>query len=156
MSGIEIVRFSPELAPEFERINRAWIETLFRVEPADEDVLRAPERIVEDGGMILFARREGRIVGTVALIRLADEGVFEIAKMGVDPDQRGAGIGDALMTAVIEEARQRRARLLKIETNSKLEPALRLYRRHGFVDQPLATSAHGFARADVFLERMLE
>lgn len=154
MSQVEVVPFSPELAPEFERINRAWIETLFRLEPADEEVLRAPEQIVENGGMILFARRSNRIVGTVALIRL-EEDVFEIAKMGVDPDHRGAGIGDSLMRAIIEEAVRRGARLLKIETNSVLEPALRLYRRHGFVEQRSATSKHGYARADVFLERVL-
>lgn len=155
MRAVEIVTYSPELAPEFDRINRAWIETLFRIEPADEAVLRAPDQILAGGGTILFARVGARVVGTVALVRLGPD-EFEIAKMGVDPDQRGQGIGDALMAAIIDEARRRGARRLKIETNSRLAAALRLYRRYGFVDQPVAGSAHGFARADVFLERSLE
>lgn len=155
MAEVDIIPFQPELAADFARLNRTWIETHFQIEPADEEVLQAPERIVEAGGAILFARRiDGTVVGTAALLPLG-AGIFEIAKMAVDEAMRGQGIGDQLMRAVIDEAKRRGAQRLKIETNSRLEPALRLYRRHGFVPDDKAASAHGFARADVFLERIL-
>ena len=50
-----IVTYRPELASDFARLNRAWLERYFTVEPLDEEYLGDPEgHIVRPGGEIFF------------------------------------------------------------------------------------------------------
>jgi GNAT superfamily N-acetyltransferase len=88
-------------------------------------------------------------VGTCALI-LVRPGVFEVAKMAVAEKARGLGIGRRLLEYTVAQAKEMGAELLTLETNKKLEPAIRLYETTGFrhVDPP-APSA--YARADVYM-----
>ena len=63
---IEIVDYRSELRSDFERLNREWLESLFRVEPIDARVLGDPERyVIAPGGHILFALTPEAVVGTV-------------------------------------------------------------------------------------------
>ncbi len=55
-----------------------------------------------------------------------------IAGVGVAPPHRGAGIGEALMRAVLEEARTRGLREVSLEVLVQNEPAIRLYEKLGF------------------------
>ena len=57
---------------------------------------------------------------------------YELAKMGVHPEFHGQGIGYLLGKAVIEKARSLGATTLYLESNTKLTPALNLYRKLGF------------------------
>lgn len=148
---MQIVPYDPSMAAHFIRLNRAWIERDFQLEAADLEVFADPGQILRDGGTILFARLDEEIVGTGALIDLG-AGTGEIVKMAVEASRQGRGIGCALLEALIRHARERGFRRLEIETSSKLPPALRLYQRLGFREQPKRESSHGFGRADVFLE----
>ncbi|WP_338519434.1 hypothetical protein [Alteromonas gracilis] len=51
-----MLRFSPfsaDLAPYFDSINREWIETMFALEPVDEQVISSPQTsIIDQGGHI--------------------------------------------------------------------------------------------------------
>ena len=149
---VEIVEYAPnEYVGEFARINRQWIEKLFKMEAADIAALENPQKIIDNGGYIIYAKRNNSIVGTAALV-FYDEGVLEIAKMGVDENCRGCGIGDKLMAHLINYAKQKgNIHTLKIETSSLLPNAIHLYRKHGFVDDAVSQSTHGYERADVFL-----
>src|SRR5215467_7208398 len=90
----EVVRYQPEFAEHFERLNRDWIEKYFEIEEADRVVFRDPYKaIVEPGGQIFFAVSAGKVLGTCAVIRISDR-VYELAKMAVREDTRGRGIGD--------------------------------------------------------------
>jgi ribosomal protein S18 acetylase RimI-like enzyme len=55
-----------------------------------------------------------------------------IAGVGVAPPHRGAGIGEALMHAVLEEARNRGLGEVSLEVLVQNEPAIRLYEKLGF------------------------
>jgi putative acetyltransferase len=143
--------FRPALAPVFARLNRQWIERLFAIEPADEKVLREPEReVIVPGGQIFFARVAEEIVGTAAAV-VHEPAVFELAKMAVTPTWQGHGIGQRLGQAVIEFARAAGADRLFLLTNSRLATAIRLYERLGFVHAPLPPDP-GYGRADVYME----
>ncbi|MEO0829399.1 MAG: GNAT family N-acetyltransferase [Pseudomonadota bacterium] len=52
--------------------------------------------------------------------------------MFVDPEARGAGIGDELMGHLISQARLLGLPALMLETGNLLHEAHRLYGRHGF------------------------
>jgi ribosomal protein S18 acetylase RimI-like enzyme len=150
---VQIVEFEPRHAEAFRTLNEAWISKYFTLEPKDREVLQDPQgKIIDPGGRIFMAEHEGRAVGCVALIRMADGG-YELAKMTVSEELRGSGLGRKLMDRCIEAGRADGVPRLYLETNSGLAPALALYRTAGF--RELAPADTEYARADVFMERPL-
>lgn len=151
--AIDIVAFRPGDGPVFRALNEEWLKAHFTVEPADDVMLGDPQgEILDRGGSIFFIRTNGRIVGTVALIKLGDT-AFELAKMAVTASAQGHGLGKRLLEHAIAVAAQKEARKLVLHTSRKLLPALHLYYQHGFVQVPLGESE--FERADIRMERML-
>ena len=150
---MEIVDFRPEHAGAFLALNEAWISKHFTLEPKDREVLGDPQgKILDKGGKIFMALQDGRAVGCVALIKMADGG-YEVAKMTVAEEVRGTGLGRQLMQACIDAGRALGAPRLYLETNSSLGPALGLYRAMGFKD--LAPTPTEYARCDVWMELKL-
>jgi DNA-binding MarR family transcriptional regulator/N-acetylglutamate synthase-like GNAT family acetyltransferase len=130
LDAVEILDFEPHLREHFKDLNLEWVEKYFTVEPIDREVLWNPEAIVEDGGVILFARVEGQIVGTCALQRQGD--AWELTKMAVTEEFKGRKIGKRLMLATLERARAMGIDNIYLVTNSSLTPAVTLYRKVGF------------------------
>jgi GNAT superfamily N-acetyltransferase len=152
---MQIVDFRPDLAPAFKALNEAWITSLFALEAKDVEVLADPAgKIVAAGGYVLFALEDdGAAIGCCALMKLPDGG-FEVAKMAVADSHKGRGLGRALMEGCVERARAAGAPRLYLETNSKLAPALSLYRSFGFRQIP-PPEPSPYARADVVMELRL-
>ena len=149
-----IVAWRPDLRADFERLNREWIERWFTVEEEDRNVFEDPAgRIVGPGGQIFFVVDEAGVRRTCAVVR-HDEETFELAKMAVEPSAQGRGYGDRLVHAAVGFARAAGARRLMLVSNTRLGPALALYRKHGFRDVPL-DPANGYTRADIQLELSL-
>jgi putative acetyltransferase len=147
----QIVGYRPEFAPDFARLNRAWLERYFTVEPLDEEYLGDPEgHILAPGGEIFFALDAGRVVGTCAAIPHGKH-QFELAKLAVTPEAQGRGIGRALAEAVVAFALRRGARQVILVSNSQLAPALRLYEALGFQRRPFP-GPPPYADADVYME----
>ena len=62
---------------------------------------------------------DGRVVGCCALLKHSDN-AYEVSKMAVMREYRGAGIGKRLLRAVIEHARLIGARRLEMEDRVQL------------------------------------
>jgi GNAT superfamily N-acetyltransferase len=152
---IRAFRPGDELA--FRLLNEAWITRFFELEEKDRLTLGDPQKyILRPGGQILFAQRAADLIGCCALMRHSPDS-FELAKMAVAESAQRQGIGNLLMQAAIDLARDLGARRLYLETNSKLAPALRLYHRFGFRDIPAeALPPSPYARADVRMELLLQ
>jgi GNAT superfamily N-acetyltransferase len=141
---MHILPYRPEFAEAFDRLNRAWIEQYFAIEPFDNEVLRNPETyILKDGGELWFAVDGNTVLGCCALLKLAD-GMFEFTKLGVDEKARGLGIARALLRHCAERAKELGAHTLRIYTSTKLIPANTLYKSEGFLE--LAMSEQDRAR----------
>ena len=141
--SFEIVPFSPDLQPYFESINKAWVRQYFSLESFDLAQLENPEQtILAKGGEIIFAKIGACIAGTVALIP-SEEGVWEMIKMGVSPEFQGKGAGELLGKQILEVARQKGATKVRLYTHTKLEAAIKLYHRLGFVSCELECGAYG-------------
>jgi GNAT superfamily N-acetyltransferase len=147
-----IVReFQPGDEVAFRELNREWIERYFGMEAHDTELLTDPvTAILEPGGRILLAVRDGQTIGCCALIRMAED-EYEVAKMAVAPAAQGGGIGRTLLAAVIEVARESGAQRLFLETNHVLTPAIRLYESLGFQHIP-PEHPSPYARCDVTME----
>lgn len=75
---------------------------------------------------------ESTIVGFLLAWLLA--GDLEIQTVAVAPEQRRAGAGAALVSATMVEAQEKGYQRLLLEVRASNEPALRLYRGAGFVE----------------------
>lgn len=153
---VRIREFQPGDEASFRSLNEEWITRHFRIEPKDEEILANPERsILAVGGKILFAVVGDSCVGCCALLRMSDS-EFEVAKMAVTSAHQGAGIGRKLLHAAIEAGRSSAARRLYLETNSRLEAAIRLYESIGFKHvTPDRITPSPYARANVYMEMIL-
>ncbi len=153
MEAVVILEYRPEHQPWFERLNRSWIERHFHMEAIDFEVLQHPDHhIISNGGTILMASHDDVIAGTVAL-KYAGPGVYEFTKMAVDDQHQGRKVGEALALAAIRKVRQLGGKKIILYSNTILEPAIRLYRKLGFVEVPLDGP---YKRSNIKMELTLE
>ena len=83
---------------------------------------------------LVGARVGGRLAGIGGVE--VDGEAAELKRFYVAPEHRGAGVADAVMAALVEHARERGVRVLRLETGDQQHAALRFYRRHGFAQVP--------------------
>ncbi len=140
-------------ATAFRVLNEEWITRLFELETKDIEVLADPHSsILKKGGRVFLVSEDGKDIGCVALIHVAD-GVFELSKMAVAPIARGRGIGRKLVAHAIEQARRMGARSLFLGSSTKLPDAVHLYETSGFRHVPINKQTPlDYARADIFME----
>lgn len=152
---VQILSWRPEFREAFFRLNRAWIEADYPLEPVDLAVLSDPEtHILKPGGRILAAVLDDAVAG-VAALRPAGTGTLELTKMAVAESWRGRGVGRQLLEAAIREARSLGARRIILYSNTKTSArAVHLYRRKGFYDIPLEPGT--YQRADIKMELQLD
>lgn len=151
---IEIISFKEEYTKDFEKLNLAWLEKYFWVEPHDEEVLGKPQKyILDPGGNIFFVKEGDNVIGTVALMKIED-GIFELTKMAITPDAQGKKIGQKLMDHTLEYAKKQGWEKLIIFSNRKLENAIHIYKKYGFQEIPIGEN-NPYARGDIKLELYL-
>lgn len=137
--NVELLEYSSVYAQHFRDLNYAWISENFEVEESDRAMLEEPDKfILQAGGYIVIAKYADEVVGTCALIR-HDAKQMELAKMAVSPAAKGKGIGYLMGQHCIEKARELGFQQVFLESNTKLVPAINLYKKLGFkriVGQP--------------------
>ena len=78
----------------------------------------------------VIAEVDGDVAGYAGLMAAAD--TADVQALAVAPAYQRRGIGTTLLTAVIDEATRRRVGALLLEVRADNDPALAIYRRHGF------------------------
>jgi len=151
--GIVIVPWEDRFAGDFKDISVAWLEEFDLLEPIDLEMLNNPHRdILEPGGQIFFALEGDAVLGTCGM-QPVEPGVYEVIKLGVRPEYRGRGAGKLLLEACLDWAGAQKARKVVLYSNSRLQSALRLYRRCGFTPIPYVPGH--YAVSDVQMEQLL-
>ena len=151
--GIVIVPWEDRFAGDFKDISVAWLEEFDLLEPIDLEMLDNPHRdILEPGGQIFFALEGNTVLGTCGM-QPVEPGVYEVIKLGVRPEYRGRGAGKLLLEACLDWAGAQKARKVVLYSNSRLQSALRLYRRCGFTPIPYVPGH--YAVSDVQMEQLL-
>ena len=132
--NVKIVSYEKKYQSAFKQLNEEWINTYFKIEEADRKALDNPkEYIIDKGGHILVALYNHEPVGVCALLKNDTiQSDFELAKMAVSPKSQGLGIGYKIASAIIEKAKLDGAKEIYLESNTILEPAIKLYEKLGF------------------------
>ena len=146
---LKVINYNTRYAKDFYELNIEWLKTFFYVEPFDEEVLGKPEKyIIDKGGFIFFVLKDAMIVGTVALMPTEKKGVLELTKMAVLPSERGQKIGQMLLQHCIDFAKKQSLKALLLYSNTKLENAIYLYKKYGFIEQELEKNSP-YKRSDI-------
>lgn len=147
MSQIRITYFEPAYRDAIRRLNVEWLEKYFHVEEIDREVLSKPEEgILAPGGEIFYAWYGDEIVGTVSLMKI-DDTSFELTKMAVSENFQGLGIGKLLMENCLDFAKKVGIKQIIIYSNRRLERAVVMYRKFGFLEMDLGPVI--YQRADI-------
>ena len=80
--------------------------------------------------MLVAERDDGSVSGYVGLMSVLDEGY--ISNVAVAEECRRQGVGDALITALLNIARERELSFVTLEVRASNAPAIALYEKHGF------------------------
>ena len=148
---MNIVENDKSLLPDFIRLNEVWISTYFELEDIDHALANNPARIIDDGGFIFSLLSDHQVLGVCALVNEGD-GLFELSRMTLTAAVRGKGYSHALIMACLEKLEAIGARKVYLLSNTKLEAAIALYRKHGFI-----TTQQGphpvYSRANITMER---
>ena len=139
---VTITNYQSSLSRHFYDLNIEWLKTYFYVEPFDEEVLSKPEKyIINKGGLIFFAFLGNDVIGTVALMPTLEPDTYELTKMAVSPNYRGYKIGQKLMQHCINFAKKNEYKTLLLYSNTKLENAIYIYKKYGFIELPLEVNS---------------
>lgn len=146
---IDIIPFQKAYSKDFYTLNKEWLQTYFYVEPFDEEVLSKPKHyIIDPGGHIFFAKMEDTIIGTVALMPTKKATIFELTKMAVSPEYRGHKLGQKLMQHCLDFAKKHAIKELILYSNRKLENAIYIYKKFGFIEVPVEENSP-YKRSDI-------
>jgi ribosomal protein S18 acetylase RimI-like enzyme len=156
-TGLTIREFQSGDETAFRTLNEEWIARYFVLEEKDKASLADPwGTILNRGGRIFLALREGQPVGCCALLAMGP-GEFEVAKMAITESCQGMGLGRRLLDRAILDARAAGGKRLYLETNEILTPAIRLYESAGFRHLPPERIVPSpYARANVYMELWLD
>merc|ERR1712154_38257 len=134
---IQFRHFTPEHKSDFVHINRQWLDKLFQVEPHDVKVLEGcEESIIQPGGFIFLGFHHGKVIASIAFIKL-DDRVYEVGKMTVIPEYQGKGIGQRILQYGLSFGQKQGWKLLVIYSCLCLENALHIYKKFGFTEVEL-------------------
>lgn len=138
--------------PDFIRLNEQWITEHFAIESFDKVLAANPCSVIENGGYVFTITTGQAVAGCCALFR-SEDGDYELARMAVDPNYRGKGLGRQLIDAALQKAIEVHARRVYLVSNTKLESAIALYKKTGFTTISLGQHPV-YARANIVMERV--
>jgi ribosomal protein S18 acetylase RimI-like enzyme len=152
MKEVQIKAYEHKYHKQFKDISLDWLHSHNLYEKADDALLDHPQKYIDNGSFIFLAHYDDEIVGTVSLSPL-EKNTFEIMKLGVIDGYKGLGIGRKLMQICIDICQKKEVKLITLDTSSKLQNAIKLYEKLGFVHVEITASY--YESADVKMELKL-
>jgi putative acetyltransferase len=151
----QFVGYRDEFQPRFAELNRVWLVEFGLLEDPDLAQLDDPRHyFLKPGGEVFCAVRDGQVVGTAAVVPHGTAGEWEMAKLAVDPAERGRGVGRQLVQRCIAFAATHGATRLVLVSNHQLQAAIRVYETLGFEHRPMPETE--YLTADVYMELDLD
>ena len=147
---MKVILFEEKYRQDFIDFNKDWIVSNFGF--LEEHDIQTFEKIDEEmkaGAMIFFAVENDIALATCMAMPM--EGTtWEICKLGSNKNVPHKGAGSAVFRASMKWALEHGAERLFILSNSKLKPALHIYKKYGF--EEIALNDYEYIRGDIAFE----
>ncbi|WP_221393989.1 GNAT family N-acetyltransferase [Dyadobacter sp. NIV53] len=99
----------------------------------EDELTILPKMYGQATGALLLAESEGEFIGAVGLRQIENESTCEVKRMYIKPGYQGKGIGKALLTSLIDVAKEMEYKTIKLDTlGPKMPAAVGLYKSFGF------------------------
>jgi putative acetyltransferase len=100
----------------------------------DEELANPFKKYGSPYGALIIAYWNDEPEGCIALQKVSGDSVCEMKRLYVRPAYRKYRIGQALVTALLEEATNLGYRSMVLDTLERLQPAIKLYQKYGFTE----------------------
>lgn len=113
---------------------REYVESLgldLGFQGLEEELMQLPGKYASPEGALLVATSETTLCGCVAMKKL-EPGVCEMKRLYVREGFKGMGIGRLLVSHILEKAKTRRYRAMRLDSLETMHQAVALYRSFGF------------------------
>lgn len=110
-----------------------FLEISLDFQDFESELAKLPAKYAEPEGAILLAKVDAKPAACVALWKLED-GICEMKRLYVKPEFQGLGIGKKMALAIIEEAKAKGYKTMKLDTLKRLQSANYLYAALGFIE----------------------
>ena len=97
----------------------------------------------------IVAVKGGQIIAFAGMWHVVNEG--HITNIAVSPEYRGLGVGDALVSALIQIAKDHNMIGITLEVRMGNEAAQKLYRKHGFVFEGIRKNYYTDTKEDAII-----
>jgi len=117
-----------------ERLSREHIDAVAALEArcfSEPWSAQALELLVSDAAIGAVVLDGERAVAYGGMLWAPDEG--QITNIAVTAAQRGRGVGSAVLSDLIAQAREKRCQTLSLEVRESNAAAIALYEKHGFL-----------------------
>ncbi|MCX5750580.1 MAG: ribosomal protein S18-alanine N-acetyltransferase [Candidatus Saganbacteria bacterium] len=115
--------------------------TISKMQPSDIDAVYALEQkcfavpkdlavFLADQSKYFVAKENNKIIGYIGFEEIAGEG--HVINIAVAPEYRGKGIGNALVSYVLDTISKEEVKVFYLEVRASNLPAQKLYERFGF------------------------
>jgi carbonic anhydrase len=126
-----------EQVRQYFRNYAGWLGVDLSYQNFEQEMASLPGAYTAPEGRLFFAQVDGRPAGCVGVRPLPEsDGVCEMKRLYVTPEERGHGVGAALALAAIKAAKEIGYRKLIIDTLPSMRMAVKLYRELGFTEAP--------------------
>ena len=146
-TGEEIIK-AKELIVEYIR----WLNEDLTYQNIDDELINFPQKYAEPEGTFIIAKDDDTVAGCVGL-KKRDESICEMKRLFVNDQYKGQGIGKKLVELIIEEARYKNYRKMRLDTLKTMENALKIYYKNNFYE--IAPYYHNPHSDAVYMEKML-
>lgn len=134
-----VLLYSPKTKPDFEEVKKifteyqAYLNVDLCFQSFDFELNNLDRIYKTPKGTIILAKSGKEIAGCVAL-KPIEENNCEMKRLYVKPTFRNTGLGKKLIETIIKFAQNNNYEKMKLDTLTKLEPAVKLYKLYEFVE----------------------
>jgi ribosomal protein S18 acetylase RimI-like enzyme len=108
-----------------------WLNQDLTFQNIEDELINFPQKYQEPDGTFIIAKSDENVVGCVGLKKL-DENICEMKRLFVNDKYKGKGIGKKLVEIIIEEARHKKYKKMRLDTLKTMESALKIYYKNNF------------------------